>query len=77
MIRTLQGTLTQMHTYELFHYEASGVMPQQNIGTQRGHYNCTRYRDSSSRDYSFVPYGFSTYSPVGHYSYVTYRDYSL
>ncbi|KAK1550356.1 hypothetical protein Q3G72_017813 [Acer saccharum] len=35
MIQTLYGTSTQMHTDDLFHYEALGVTPQQGLGRQR------------------------------------------
>ena len=35
MIQTLQGTSTQMHTDDPFHYEAPGVIPQQGLGSQR------------------------------------------
>ncbi|KAK1578158.1 hypothetical protein Q3G72_027995 [Acer saccharum] len=35
MIQTLQGTSTQMHTDDPFHYEAPGVTPQQGLGSQR------------------------------------------
>ncbi|KAK0580727.1 hypothetical protein LWI29_005570 [Acer saccharum] len=34
MIQTLQGTSTQMHTDDPFHYEALGVTPQQGLGRQ-------------------------------------------
>ncbi|KAK1561815.1 hypothetical protein Q3G72_001100 [Acer saccharum] len=49
MIHTLQGTSTQMHTDEPFHYEAPGVMPQQGLDRQRNS------ADTSHKDTTLLP----------------------